>query len=173
MEKHTLSFTAPVRVIEFDPEYLECIADIIERPEVLEMENFSQHSNSNRLEHSLYVSYNSYLICRKLGLDARSAARGGLLHDFFLYDRRDVSAPKGFHGIVHPRSALRNALEIFELNNVEKDIIKRHMFPLTITPPRYKESYVIMCVDKYCACLEALDLMKRFRALNLWKYLPA
>lgn len=151
-----------------DAEYLECVSDLLEHPDVRELAKFVQHSNCDRLRHSLYVSYNSYRICRKLGLDARSAARGGLLHDFFLYDRRDDAAPKGFHGIIHPRIALKKASEMFELNCIEKDVIKKHMFPLTITPPRYRESYVVMFVDKYCACMEALELGRRARVRSLW-----
>ena len=153
--------------------YLECVSDIITHPEIREMENFAQHSNCNRLRHSLYVSYYSYLVCRRLGLDAKSAARGGLLHDFFLYDRRNTDAPKGMHGIVHPRMALKNASGVFEPNRIEKDIIRRHMFPLTITPPRYKESFVVMGIDKYCACVEAFDLIKHTGVLALWEFLPA
>ena len=93
-----------------DGEYEKCIRDLIQHEMVGSMKNFMQHGDKNCLEHSLYVSYISYRICRWLGLDCRSAARGGLLHDFFLYDWH-IGSPcnKGLHGFVHPSIALQNA----------------------------------------------------------------
>ena len=36
-----------------------------------------------------------------------------------------------------------------ELNNDRIiNSIKRHMFPLTLIPPKYKEGFIITCVDK-------------------------
>jgi len=52
------------------------------------------------------------------------------------------------HGFTHPLTALNNASERFKLNRIESDIIRRHMFPLTLIPPRYKESWLVMIVDK-------------------------
>jgi uncharacterized protein len=45
------------------------------------------------------------------------------------------------------------------MNNIEKDIIEKHMWPLTLRLPRYKESYVVLMVDKYCALTETLNLL--------------
>ena len=45
-------------------QFLECIGDLLETPEVQQMRKFSQHGNVNCFEHSLYVSYMSFLICR-------------------------------------------------------------------------------------------------------------
>ena len=38
----------------------------------------------------------------------------------------------------------------------------RHMWPLTITPPRCREAYVIVAYDKYCSMMETLrkDVME-------------
>ena len=43
----------------------------------------------------------------------------------------------------------------------EQDIIKKHMWPVTLALPRYKESYVITLVDKYSAMKESLGYYKR------------
>lgn len=119
------------------------------------LDNFVQHKNITRLHHSISVSYHSYRISKKLGLDYASAARGGLLHDFFLYDWTSKERPsKGMHGFLHPKIALENANEHFELNHREQDIIRKHMWPLTITLPKCKEAWVIIGVDKYCAIME-------------------
>lgn len=141
-----------------ESEYKSYIRDIVEHELVLSMNEFNQHGNVSCLEHSLYVSFNSYLICRKFGLDCRSAARGGLLHDFFLYDWHDEKPYKGLHGFMHPNIALQNANKYFSLNELEKDIIIKHMWPLTIRLPKYKETLVVIMVDKYCAVMEALTL---------------
>lgn len=123
------------------------------------MSKFTQHGKISCLEHCKDVSYYSYVICRKLGLDYKSAARGGLLHDYFLYDWHQDS-PYRLHGLRHPKTALRNANKDFELNIIEKNIIKRHMWPLTLLPPRYAESFVVSFVDKYCTIKEVLRLKK-------------
>ena len=72
-------------------EFYECIRDIVSHPAVLEMKKYYQHCDTDCYEHCLDVAYNNYKICKKLGLDARSAARGGMLHDLFLYDWREHS----------------------------------------------------------------------------------
>ncbi len=153
-----------------DIEYLDCINDLINHQMVRSMKNYIQHSDIDCLEHSLYVSYSSYLICRKMGLDYRSAARGGLLHDFFLYDWHAEKPYKGLHGFIHPRIALRNADEYFHLNERERNVISRHMWPLTFNPPKYKEAYVVAAADKYCALMEIfnfgkIDHVRRLKSL--------
>lgn len=137
-----------------DREYMETIEDIIAHPEVNKMWNYVHHRYTSTMMHALYVSYNSYLIAKKLGLDWRAAARGGLLHDFYLYDWHTEKPYKGMHGFAHPRIALKNAMKYFDLTDRERDIILKHMFPLTPVLPRYRESYIIMLVDKYCAVRE-------------------
>ncbi|UZQ51991.1 HD family phosphohydrolase [Clostridium kluyveri] len=136
--------------------YRKCISDLIQHEDVISMKNFIQHGDITCLQHSTYVSYMSYLVCKDLGLDYSSAARGGLLHDFFLYDWHVKRYDKGLHGFTHPYTALENANRIFQLNEVEKDIIVKHMWPLTFKLPKYKESFIVMFVDKYCASMEII-----------------
>lgn len=145
-----------------DKEYEKCVDDLIYNEIVLSMKNFIQHSDISCFQHSIAVSYNSYLICKLLGFDYRSAARGGLLHDLFLYDWHITKPEEGLHGFTHPAAALKNADKYFVLNELEKDIIQKHMWPLTIKLPKYKESFVIVFVDKYCAILEILKLGKKY-----------
>lgn len=135
-------------------EYAACIDDLIFSPTVQMLDDFKHHQNVSRLDHVLNVSFASYSICRALGWDYRSAARGGLLHDLFLYDWRTTTLPEGRHGFAHPQIALNNANEEFVLNRVEQDIIVKHMFPLTLQPPGCKESAIVCLADKYCALQE-------------------
>ena len=137
-------------------EYVECIHDMVWHEMVQSMKNYMQHGKYNCLEHSLYVSYISYLICRRLELDYRSAARGGLLHDFFLYDWHVGKPYRGLHGVSHPYISLQNASKFFNLNAREMDIIQKHMWPLTFRLPRYKETFIVLLADKYCASAERI-----------------
>jgi uncharacterized protein len=133
-------------------DYEDYVDDLLACSNVGLMSGFAQHGKVSCLEHSQSVSYNSYIICRKLKLDYRSAARGGLLHDYFLYDWHD--SPYRFHGLRHPNKSLINARKDFKLNKIEVDIIKKHMWPLTLIPPKYPESFVVNLMDKYCTIIE-------------------
>ncbi|MDD4169439.1 MAG: HD family phosphohydrolase [Desulfotomaculaceae bacterium] len=135
-------------------EYKYCINELVHNENIYSLDGFAHHRNVSRLEHSLHVSYLSYLACKKLGFDYRSAARGGLLHDFYFYDSR-VTRPKGGrHCFIHPTIALENANSLFNLNDLEKDIIVKHMWPVTVKMPKYKESFIVTFYDKYCASME-------------------
>jgi uncharacterized protein len=140
-------------------QYNQCVKDLMASNSVNSMSQFVQHGKVTCLEHCKYVSFNSYAICKFMGLDYRSAARGGLLHDYFLYDWHD-SSPYRFHGLRHPKQALLNAKRDFELNATEVDIIKKHMWPLTLLPPRYLEAFIVGIVDKYCTISEVINSKK-------------
>ena len=51
--------------------------------------------------------------------------------------------------------ALREAEARFDLTDKEKDIIVKHMWPLSPWMPRYKESFTVSMMDKYCAMMSA------------------
>lgn len=142
--------------------YMKCVYDIMDNDIFKEMSRYIQHGTTTTLEHCLSVSYTSYKICRHLGIDYLSAARGGLLHDLFLYDWHTHYRETGkrFHGFTHPKTALCNAEKFFDLNDVEKDIIIKHMWPLTIIPPKTMEGFVVMYVDKYCSLRETIGCLK-------------
>ena len=147
-----------------DEEYLSLIRDLLRQPKVIQMRQYRQHHNVNCFDHCLFVSYNTYLICKKNNLDYVSAARAGMLHDLFLYDwRKRENGRKGHHAFTHPKEALRQALTITDLNDKEQDIIKNHMWPVTPKFPKYKETYIITLVDKYFAVAEAfINVEKEF-----------
>ena len=106
-------------------DYLAEVADLLAHPEVCGMEELPQHAPGvSCLHHSLLVSYFSFRLCRRLGLDARAAARGGLLHDFYLYNWQDKAThPDVSHAFDHPLVALENARARFPLTPKEEDII--------------------------------------------------
>ncbi|MCL2858824.1 MAG: HD domain-containing protein [Streptococcaceae bacterium] len=137
----------------FDAEYMSYVGHLLEMDELKKLDTITHHYISTRLEHSLKVSYMSYMIAKKMNLDAKATARGGLLHDLFYYDWRDTKFNKS-HAYVHPRIAYRNACKLTTLSAKEKDIIIKHMWGSTLNPPHYKESWIVTFVDKQVALKE-------------------
>lgn len=138
-------------------EYRDAVGDLLNTSTVQSLRGVRQHSASiNCYDHSLFVSYLSFRICKRLGWDAKAAARGGLLHDLFLYDQHDKRSYQ--HLTCHPMIALQNARRLFKINRKEADMIVKHMWPLTYRLPKYKESFVVCMVDKVCALSEMLHL---------------
>ena len=137
---------------------------IILSSEAQEMKKFIQHGETTVFEHCLAVAKFSLLIAhfleRTLNIhcDMDSLVRGALLHDYFLYDWHVRGQAKGLHGFTHPAAALRNADRDFELNEVEKDIIVKHMFPLTPFLPSFRESFIVGLADKWCATAETFKI---------------
>lgn len=150
--------------LEMHPFY-DIVADLLQTEEVQQLRAFRHHIQTTRLQHSINVSYYNYKICRLLGWNAVSAARAGLLHDLFFYDRKQYvrAAGESFHNARHPRMACAAADALVPLTRLEKDMILKHMWPATpLRLPRYRETLVIVMVDKYCALLEVtLPLLAR------------
>ena len=148
----------------FEKEYYDLIADICEHEEFLKLKEYFHH-NSSIYHHVHDVAYLAYRISKYLKLDYRSATRGALLHDFFLYDWRNHDVPdlprEKFHGLEHPKIAVANAKRHFSLNDIEEDIIRKHMWPLTLVPPKYKESFIVSFADKYLSSKEFLNEYKK------------
>ena len=138
--------------------YYDCVKDIIGCEQVQELKSITHHISTTRFQHCVNVSYYSYVVCRKFRLNARSAARAGLLHDLFYYDRKEYNAEKvrgqASHSMNHAMQASANAAEITPITRLERDMIEKHMWPMTRPRPSYKETYIITVIDKYCAVLE-------------------
>ena len=140
-------------------EFYECIREVAGHPVVRSMRKYPMHGTTSCYKHCLRVAYYNYLWCRSLGLDARSAARAGMLHDLFLYDWHKHGEETGtrFHGLTHPGEALKNAEKLFKLNDTERDAIRSHMWPVTLfTIPRTGEAWITTLTDKYCGGVETL-----------------
>ncbi len=129
----------------------EEIADpLVNDPLYQKLKTQGHHRNVNRYDHSVHVAESSYKIAKKLGLDADSCARAGLLHDLF-FNRTKDSYDKKIHmppAYYYPEDALENAQTLTELNDKEKNIILSHMWPLSLHLPRSREAWLIALVDK-------------------------
>lgn len=139
-----------------------------EAPDILRSRNFNrmkeyiQHGNVTVNAHVMNVARYSIALSEKLHISCnkREMIRGALLHDYFLYDWHipDKVHPHRLHGFYHPGAALRNASRDYELTEREMDIIKKHMWPLTLMPPSYKEGWIVTAADKWCSLLETLHM---------------
>ena len=141
-------------------------ADILGSEEFLKLKEFIQHGNVTVYEHCIHVALCAIKINKAIYAKSkeRELIRGALLHDYFLYDWHNADAPGNthpkLHGFYHPGIALRNATRDFVLSEREKDIIKKHMWPLTVNPPRCREAWIVCLADKYASTLETLKLKK-------------
>lgn len=140
--------------------FIDVVNELLQVSKVLELDNFKIHGDTTILEHSIMVAYRSYVNAKKIKskkIDYYALIRGAMLHDFFFYDWRDKNKGFRLHGYKHPKIALNNAMQYFKLSPKEKDIIVKHMWPLTIAPPKYKESWIVCFADKQCALSEAVN----------------
>ncbi|MBQ9674257.1 MAG: HD family phosphohydrolase [Ruminococcus sp.] len=155
-------------------EFYLCIDDLLQSEAVQSMKKFTQHGTTSTFDHCIVVAFRSFLFCKKFHLDYKAAARGGLLHDLFLYDWHDKQTRSKLHGFYHPGIALKNAENSFSLTDKEREIIKKHMWPLTVIPPTCREAYIISYYDKVCTSREVVvewggALLKAFNLLKTTK----
>lgn len=124
-----------------------------------EMKNFRHHRTVSVYDHSVHVAYLSLYLANKLHLeyDEDALIKGSLFHDYFLYDWHEDNHKRP-HGFTHPKQAYLNAIEDIEVNDKERKIITRHMFPLTPIPPTSKEGWLVCIADKICALREMINL---------------
>lgn len=123
-----------------------------------EERKYLQHGSTTVYDHSVHVARASIRLAEllRIQVDGPSLLRGALLHDYFLYDWHYPHHGHGLHGFTHPKTALKNASRDFNLTEIEKNIIARHMFPLTVVPPTCREAWIVCLADKYCALQETI-----------------
>lgn len=136
-----------------DKEYLDIVNKILTNKEFLKRKKYMHHGKKTVYEHSLEVSYLSYKVAKKIKFNYKETAIGGLLHDFYYEDWHKVKYQKNIfkkHGFIHAKEALENSKIHFNniLTKRIENIILRHMFPLNIVPPRYKEAWLVSIIDK-------------------------
>lgn len=139
--------------------------DIILSDEAQRMKEFTQHGTTSVFEHVIAVAKFSLLFAINLEslfgfkIDHRSLVRGALLHDYFLYDwHKPSDKRRGLHGFTHPAIACENAMRDFDIPPIEQDIIKHHMFPLTVIWPQSIEGWLVCFADKWCAVCETFKI---------------
>ena len=136
-------------------EFISLAGEVLANPLVRGMSAYIQHGQTSCLAHSVAVAWYSFAVYKRLGLHGqeRALVRGALLHDFFLYDWHEPGHPR-LHGFTHPGAAARNAVRYFGISGLEEDIIRKHMWPLTVLPPLHRAALIVSLVDKVCTVAE-------------------
>lgn len=129
--------------------------------DIVDNENFNKlnkelHHGISRFDHSMRVAKWTYNLSKAIKLKSiGETTRAALLHDF--YTNEDFNNSNSIKKLgEHPNIALENSLKYYELNDVQQDIIKSHMFPCTKQIPKYKESWLVSGVDKVVGTYEML-----------------
>lgn len=143
--------------------------DILNAESFQRSRRYVQHGTFSVWKHSLNVAETSIRLSRALPFrfSEKELVRGALLHDYFQYDwhkkrvgLREIREFYKMHGFTHPATAARNARRDFRIGKLENEIIRKHMWPLTIKPPMCREAWVVTVADKYCSLLETLHLVR-------------
>ena len=133
-------------------EFHDLVKDILENESFKELDQEAHHGIS-RYGHSYRVAKGVFYMTKFLHFHYQEATRAALLHDFYFnYQLEENGEVKNL--VEHPHMALLNATQYFSLNERQKNIIESHMFPLSKTMPKYKESFCITIVDKIVAMYE-------------------
>ncbi len=141
-----------------DREFNSLIQPIVEIEEFQKTKNI-RHHGLTRYDHSRRVAYFSYLVTKFLRLDYKETTKAAMLHDFFTTEVENENAI--FKLRRHPNHAVENSQKYFSLSDKQVDIIKTHMFPVTFTPPKYLESWIVDIVDDIVAIYEKTFCIKR------------
>ena len=133
-------------------EYYDIYSEFYQINKYREMKSIIHHGN-NRLAHIRRVAKMSFYMSRLFKLDYISCTRGAMMHDFFIKEDITKKEYKKFLK-KHPYIALKNSKDYFEVNEVEEDIIKTHMYPITNVKQYYRESKIVCICDKIVSTYE-------------------
>lgn len=127
---------------------------------------YFQHGKTTVLKHCRNVAYYSLLLAKKLdekfniSFNYNNLIMGAFLHDLFLYDWHEKDKSHRLHGYTHPLTASINAKRMCHINKDVEEIIKKHMWPLTLRKiPLSKEAFIVCLVDKILALRETFEFI--------------
>jgi uncharacterized protein len=147
-------FMAKKEIAQFE----KLVEEYTKHPKVLEMKKYKHHG-IERFDHCKRVAYFTYHVTKLLHLNVESTTKAAMLHDFFTDEVMEEGAISKLRW--HPEIAAENAREYFGLNDMEEDIIMRHMFPITFIPPRYLEGWIVDIIDDLTSIYERGYSMKK------------
>lgn len=136
-------------------EFNSLVQDIVDNKRFNKL-NKELHHGITRYDHSMRVAKWTYRICNFLNMENKNeTTRAALLHDFYI--NNDLVSNNGASKLgEHPSVALENSKKYFDISEIQADIIKTHMFPCNLDVPKYKESWLVSCVDKIVGTYEML-----------------
>lgn len=125
---------------------------------------YIQHGDTSVYSHCVAVAYVSLWLAWRfhVSVSRQSLLMGAFLHDYFLYDWHVKDPSHRLHGFTHPKRALLNACDDWNLSPRTQNIILRHMFPLIPIPPACREAWLVCLADKVCALAETFHMSEHF-----------
>lgn len=126
---------------------------------IQEMRRYIQHGAITTYDHAERVTTMCFWLNRRLhlGADERALVLGAYLHDFYLYDWHVNDKSHRLHGYHHPDTSCENAVHYFHVDQRIQQMIRSHMWPLTITRvPVSREAWILCLADKYISISETL-----------------
>lgn len=166
--------------VEKEKHFRLLVDEIAEDVRTQQMKNYIQHGKITTFDHCMRVAKLSYALnnALKVKSNEKELIRGAFLHDYFLYDwHTDFEIKKApedwflpfklvhkffhLHGFTHPQSAMENAKRDFNLTDKEAQIIRSHMWPLTLLhPPKSREAVLVCCADKLASLQETVAMRR-------------
>lgn len=127
-------------------------SDILQHPNFLSEQKYRHHKYTTTYQHSIHVAMISLEIVDRyhiVNISLEDLVRGALLHDYYLYNWHNRAERwHKPHAYKHPKIAAENAVRDFSINGKVYDEISKHMWPLTLGIPKYKESWIVTMSDK-------------------------
>lgn len=151
--------------------FIDSANEIINNSEYQKLKQYIHHSSLTRYEHCYDVAFYAYysaLKKKRREVDLKIIIRAALLHDFFLYCRKEEIVKKHLRN--HPVVAYKNSKKLFEVSDKEKNIILSHMWPIGGEYPKYLESRIVNCADKKCSLMETFKVQKKLKKGILLEY---
>lgn len=139
-----------------EKEFYQIAEPILRNSEFQRRRDFLHH-NDSVYDHSIKVAWYAYKIAKQIQkykqVNIQNVVISALLHDFYTTPWREDKnlIPWKKHGFTHGKVASINSYQFFPsyMNERIENAIRRHMFPLTIIPPKYMEGWIITMADKY------------------------
>lgn len=128
-------------------EFNDIISDILKNEEIIGL-RYEYHHGISRLDHSLNVARLTFNMCKLFKIEKIEELQE-LLYFMNFYKTGEDSSFRG-----HPTTAVNNAKRVFNVNDMQADIIYNHMFPATLRVPKYKETWIVTTADKLVAINE-------------------
>lgn len=158
------------KIFKLNKKYIDEIndnaSDIILHPEYQKNKEYIQHGKVSIYEHCIMVTIQCLKIADIFNLnffERRKLIRAALLHDYFKYDWHNYAKENGLnklHGIYHPGYAAENAKKDFNIDKIEENCIRSHMWPLGFEFPKSKAAWILFMSDKISALSETITMRK-------------
>lgn len=122
------------------------------------------HSSPATLEHCQNVAWVSYLINKKLKLNAdeKKLIELAMMHDRLLYGCDNEKPEKKSRFFKRSATSCDQDEKHFDLSKEDQEVLRSHMWPLNIKGiPTSKEAIIFCVADKYCKLIETLRINEK------------